>query len=79
MTIKVTVPLSAINTEIEVPVTVGLGDTVSVAGTITLAVKHGKVEDFRKPYADILREIADAIERVSLDEDDEEVDDAAPR
>jgi hypothetical protein len=57
------------------PVTVGLGDNITVAGTIAFEMHDGVVEDIRKPYADALREIAHAIDGVGLD--DEEVPDAA--
>jgi hypothetical protein len=78
MAIRVEVPVSAINTEFELPITLGVGDVVSTVGSITLEVRDGQVEDFRPVLADALRQAADAIERVDLDEDDEEVDDAAP-
>ena len=51
-------------------------DGVSV-GTLTLEVRGGQVEDFRPALADALREAADAVERAALDEDEEEVPDAA--
>jgi hypothetical protein len=75
MAVHVELPMSAFNTEIELPVTVGLGGSLVEAGTLTLDIRGGKVEDFRPSYAAALREIADHIERAGLD--DEEVDDAA--
>lgn len=77
MAVRVEVPLSAINTEVELPITIGLGDETIIAGTLCLDVRNGQVEDFRKPYADALREIADAMEQ-SSQTDDGEVPDAAP-
>jgi hypothetical protein len=78
MAIRVEVPLSAVNTEFELPITLGVGDVVSTVGSITLEVRDGRVEDFRPVLADALRQAADAIERADPDEDDEEVDGAAP-
>jgi hypothetical protein len=77
MAIRVEVPLSAINTEIELPITIGVGDVVSTVGSITLHVHRGQVEDFRPVLADALRQAANALERTNLDEDDEEAPDAA--
>ncbi|MFB6787684.1 hypothetical protein ACFCWT_13510 [Streptomyces olivaceus] len=78
MALRVEVPLSAINTEVELPITIGLGGEIITAGTLYLDVRNGQVEDFRKPYADALREIADAMEQ-STGTDDGEVPDAAAR
>lgn len=77
MAMRVEVPLSAINTEIELPITIGVGEIVNTVGSITLEVRNGKVEDFRPVLADALREAAAAVERANSDEDDEEVPDAA--
>ncbi|MFC7909056.1 hypothetical protein [Streptomyces nigra] len=77
MAMRVEVPLSAINSEIELPITIGVGEVVSTVGSITLEVRGGKVEDFRPVLADALREAAAAVERADPDEDDEEVPDAA--
>ncbi|MEU8537143.1 hypothetical protein [Streptomyces parvulus] len=77
MAIHVTVPMSAINTEIELPITIGVGEVVSTVGTLTLEVRGGKVEDVRPALADALREAAAAVERAATEED-EEVDGAAP-
>lgn len=62
MAIRVEVPLSAINTEVGLPITIGLGDETITAGTLYLDIRDGQIEDFRKPFADALREIADAME-----------------
>ncbi|CAM5589743.1 hypothetical protein [Streptomyces purpurascens] len=78
MAMRVEVPASAINTEFELPITIGVGEVVSTVGSITLAVRDGQVEDFRPVLADALREAADAVERADLDEDEQEVDGAAP-
>jgi hypothetical protein len=77
MAMRIEAPAAALNTEVVLPITLGLGDHVSTVGSITLEVRDGKVEDFRPVLADALRDAADAIERVTLDEDDEEVSDAA--
>ncbi|MFI0268575.1 hypothetical protein [Streptomyces luteogriseus] len=77
MAMRVEVPLSAINTEFELPITIGVGDVVSTVGSITLEVRGGQVEDFRPVLADALRQAADAVERADPDGDDEEVPDAA--
>ncbi len=76
MAVRVEVPLSAVNTEVGLPITVSLGDETITAGTLYLDVRNGQVEDFRKPYADALREIADAIEQAGQT-DGGEVPDAA--
>lgn len=76
MAMRVEVPLTAITTEIELPITLGVGEIVSTVGSITLEVRGEQVEDFRPVLADALRQAADAIERVDMDEDDEEVPDA---
>ncbi|KMS71324.1 hypothetical protein ACH49_24765 [Streptomyces leeuwenhoekii] len=65
------------NTEIELPITIGVGDVVSTVGSIILEVRSGEVEDFRPVLADALRQAADAVERADPSEDDEEVPDAA--
>lgn len=77
MAMRVEVPLSAINTEVGLPITIGLGEETITAGTLYLDVRNGRVEDVRKPFADALREIADAVEQASQT-DDGEVPDAAP-
>lgn len=77
MALRVEVPLSALNTEVELPITLGVGDFISTIGSVTLEVCNGQVEDFRPALAEALRAAADAIERADLD-DDEGVDDAAP-
>ncbi|MFF8679503.1 hypothetical protein ACF07F_16490 [Streptomyces sp. NPDC015237] len=77
MAIHVTVPMSAINTEIELPITIGVGEVVSTVGTLTLEVREGKVEDVRPALAEALREAAAAVERATTD-DEEEVEGAAP-
>ncbi|MFF5984412.1 hypothetical protein ACFY78_36775 [Streptomyces olindensis] len=77
MAMRVEVPMSAINTEIELPLTIGVGDVVSTVGTLTLEVRGGKAEDFRPALADALRQAADAVERAATHEADEEVPDAA--
>ncbi|NUR25512.1 MAG: hypothetical protein HOV83_06625 [Catenulispora sp.] len=74
---RLEVPLSAFNTEFELPITLGVGDVISTVGTITLEVRDGQVEDFRPVLAAALREAADAIERAGLNDEDEEVPDAA--
>ncbi|MFJ6061611.1 hypothetical protein ACIQHU_01080 [Streptomyces tendae] len=76
MAFHVTVPMSAVNTEIELPITIGVGQVVSTVGTLTLEVRGGKVEDFRPALAEALREAAAAVERATTD--DEEVEGAAP-
>ncbi|MFD5002212.1 hypothetical protein ACFWMV_04820 [Streptomyces mutabilis] len=76
MVMRVEVPLSAINTEIELPITIGVGEVVSAVGSLMLEVRGGQVEDFRPALADALREAAAAVERAAPD-DDEEVPDAA--
>jgi hypothetical protein len=76
MAMRVEVPLSAINTEIELPITIGVGEVISTVGTLTLQVRGGHVEDFRPALADALREAAATVERATTDEDDEEVSDA---
>lgn len=79
MALRVEVPLSAVNMEVELPITLGVGEVISVVGSVTLEVRDGKVEDFRPVLAEALREAAALIERADLDEDDEgDVDDAAP-
>jgi hypothetical protein len=75
MAVRVEVPLSAIN-EVELPITIGLGDETITAGTLYLDVRNGQIEDFRKPFADALREIADAMEQPTR-ADGGEVPDAA--
>jgi hypothetical protein len=75
---RVEVPASAINTEFELPITIGVGDVISTVGSITLEVRGGQVEDFRPVLADALRQAADAIERAAPDENEQEVDGAAP-
>ena len=77
MAIRVTVPMSTINTEIELPITIGVGEVVSMVGSLTLEVRGGRIEDFRPALADALREAAAAVERAATNED-EEVDGAAP-
>ncbi|PNG17490.1 hypothetical protein [Streptomyces cahuitamycinicus] len=78
MAMRVEVPTSAINTEIELPITIGVGGVLSTVGSLTLEVRRGQVEDFRPALAEALREAADSLERADLDEDDEEAQDAAP-
>lgn len=77
MAIRVEVPPSAINTTIELPVTIGVGEVVSTIGTMTLEVRSGEIEDFRPVLADTLREAAAALERADTDEE-EGVPGAAP-
>ncbi|MFD8254686.1 hypothetical protein [Streptomyces werraensis] len=77
MAIRVEVPMSAINTEITLPITIGVGDVINTVGTVTLEVRGGQVEDIRPVLAAALREAAAAVERVDPDEDDQEVPDAA--
>jgi hypothetical protein len=77
MAIRVEVPLSAVNTEIELPITIGVGDVISTVGSLALQVRGGRVEDFRPRLAEALREAADSLERADPDEDDEEAPDAA--
>jgi hypothetical protein len=78
MALRVEVPLSALNTEFELPITLGVGDVVSTVGSITLEVRDGQVEDFRPVLADALRQAATAIERADLDEEDEGADGGTP-
>lgn len=79
MAMRVEVPLTAINTEIELPITIGVGEVINTVGTLTLEVRNGQVEDFRPALAEALREAADAVERATTDENDGEVPDAAAR
>ncbi|MFF7485632.1 hypothetical protein ACFZBC_09050 [Streptomyces luteogriseus] len=78
MAMRVEVPASAVNTEFELPITIGVGDVVSTVGSITLAVRGGQVEDFRPVLADALRQAADSIEQADPGQDEQEVDGAAP-
>ncbi|MFF7452111.1 MULTISPECIES: hypothetical protein [unclassified Streptomyces] len=72
MALRVEVPLSALNTEVELPITLGVGEVVTTVGSITLGVRDGQLEDFRPALAEALREAADTIERADLDDDAEE-------
>jgi hypothetical protein len=73
----VEVDFTAVSGSIEVPIVVSVGDvTDAVAGTMTLHIRDGVVEDWRAPLAAALRSMAADAE--ALPDHDEGVNDAAP-
>jgi hypothetical protein len=76
MALHITAP-AGVNTTFEVPIVLTVGDYTSTPGTLTIEVRDGQVQDFRPDLAEALREMAAAVERAPLDDDEEEVPDAA--
>ncbi|MFF6829633.1 hypothetical protein [Streptomyces longwoodensis] len=70
----VEVGFAEVSGSIEVPLKVSVGDlTDAVVGTMTLRIRDGVLEDWRKPLATALRSMAEDAETLP---DHEEVDDA---
>ena len=75
----VEIELPAVSGNIEVPLTVSVGDVAdAVVSTMTLHIADGVVEDWRAPLAAALHSMADDVETLPDSDDEEEVAGGTP-